>query len=89
MRFIDVLRSEGARDQRVPGHVSRPAFGQRACQREQYRTLRQGDQLASVTHHKTAGVHDQCLRLQQRFDLVEQKESFLAVRDQIMILAKY
>ena len=82
MRFVGVLRSERARDERVPRHVSRPRFAQRACEREQHRTPRERDHRACVTHDMTAGVHDECLRRQQRFDLLEQEESLLATRNQ-------
>ena len=35
-----------------------------------------------VAHDMTAGVHDQRLRRQQRFDLLEQERALLAPRDQ-------
>ena len=82
MRFIDELRSECARDERVPRYVSRPRFAQRACERELHRTLCERDHLAFVTHDMTVSVHDECFRRQQRFDLLEQEESFLSTRNQ-------
>src|ERR1700689_2989766 len=72
MRFIGALRSEYAGDERVPGYVSRPGFAQRACEREQHRTLGKRDHLAFVTHDMTASVHDESLRGEQRFDLLDQ-----------------
>src|SRR3989449_7941685 len=82
MRFVRELRSECARDERVPRYVSRPRFAQRACEREQHRTPRERDHLACVTHGVTARVHDECARRQQRFDLLEQEEPLLAPRNQ-------
>ena len=43
MRFIGVLRPEGAREQRVPRHVAGPGFGERAGEREQHRARRERD----------------------------------------------
>jgi len=37
---------------------------QRACEGEQHRTPGEGDRLACVTHDTTAGVDDECLRLE-------------------------
>ena len=82
MRFIGELRSECARDERVPRYVSRPRFAQRACEREQHRTLCERDHRAFVTHDMTARVHDERVRRQQRFDLLQQEESLLATRNQ-------
>ena len=82
MRFIGVLAAEGACDQRAPRHVSGPGFTQRACKREQYRARRERNHRACVTHDITARVHDERLRRQQRFDLLQQKGAFLAARDQ-------
>src|SRR6195256_1668133 len=82
MRFIGELQTECARDERVPRYVSRPRLAQRACEREQHRTLCERDHLAFATHDMTASVHDECFRRKQRFDLLEQEESLLATRDQ-------
>ena len=82
MRFIGAPRSEGARDERVRRDVSRPRFAQRACEREQHRTPGERDRLACVTHNMTAGVDHECVRRQQRFDLLEQEKSLLATRHQ-------
>ena len=73
MRFVGQLRSECARDERVPRHVSGPRFGQRAGEREQHRTRCERDHRACVAHDVTARVDDERLRRQQRFDLIEQE----------------
>ena len=82
MRFIGELRSEGPRHERVPRYVSRPRFAQRACEREQHRTLGERHHRACTAHDMTARVHDESVRRQQRFDLLEQEESLPAIRDQ-------
>ncbi|MNC84784.1 hypothetical protein D3C83_03520 [compost metagenome] len=81
-RFIGALQSECARDERVPRHVCRPRFAQRAREREQYRTPCERDHRACLAHDMTACVHDERFRRQQRFDFLEQKESLLATRNQ-------
>ena len=82
MRFVGVLRAERARDERVPRHVARPRFGQRAREREQHRTRRERDHRAASTHDVAAGVDDERVRRQQRLDLLEQERALLAARDQ-------
>src|SRR5216117_2102100 len=82
MRFIGALRSECPRNERVPRHVSGPRFAQRAGKREQHRTPCERDHRACVTHDMTARVHDESVRPQQRFDLIEQEESLLTTRNQ-------
>jgi hypothetical protein len=82
MRFIDEPRSECPRDESIPRYVVRPRFRKRPCKREQHWTPRERDHHACVTHHTPTGVHDECLRRQQRFDLLEQEGSLLAIRNQ-------
>ena len=82
MRFIGVLRPECPRDERGPRHVSGPRLAQLACEHEQHRAPCERDHRACVTHDITARVHDECLRRQQRFDILEQEEPLLATRDQ-------
>jgi hypothetical protein len=81
-RFIGALQSEGARDKCVPRHIARPRFAKRACEREQHRSPRERNHLAFVTNDVTASVHDKGFRRQQRFDLLERKESFSAFGNQ-------
>ena len=82
MRFIGVLRPEGASEERAPRHVSGPRFAQRAGEREQYRTRRERDHRACVPHDIAACVHDERPRPQQRFYLLEQEGTLLSTRNQ-------
>ena len=82
MRFVGVLRAEGARDERVARHVVRPCCAERAREREQHRARRERDRRARVAHDMTARIDDERLRREQRFDLVEQQQPLLAARDQ-------
>src|SRR4051812_16482232 len=81
MRFVDKLRSECPRNQRVSRDICRPRLSQCACQREQHRSRCQRHHFLLVTHHITASVHHECLRREQRFNLLQQKRAFLAICD--------
>jgi len=48
MRFIDVLRPEGAREERAPRHIRRPGFAQSARECEQDRARRERRKLVEV-----------------------------------------
>ena len=83
MRFIGVLRPEGPCDERVSRTSAGHAFGQRAGEREQHRTrLASETTVRCLAHDVAARVHDQRVRRQQRFDLLEQERALLAARDQ-------
>ena len=73
IRFIGALARKCPRHECIPAVFLWPRLGQRAGEREQHRSPREGDHLARVTHHITACIHDQRLRCQQRFDLLEQQ----------------
>ena len=82
MRFIGVLRPN-ARARSVslgtsPGHASPSA---RASANNTGRVASETT-VRCVTHDMTARVHDERLRRQQRFDLLEQEEALLATRNQ-------
>jgi hypothetical protein len=61
MRFIDVLRSEGACEERTPRYVCGPPFAQRASKREQNRACREGDHRVYLPDHVAACVNDERL----------------------------
>jgi predicted dithiol-disulfide oxidoreductase (DUF899 family) len=82
MRFVGDLRSECASHERASRYVSRPSFAERACEREEHRTLCERDGVLFVTYQMTASVHYERFRGQQRFDLLEQEQPFLAIRNQ-------
>ena len=82
MRFVGELQAECACDERVPGHVLRPRFAQRAGEREQHRAPGERDRRARMAHDVAAGIHDEGVRCQQCFDFFEPEESLPALRDQ-------
>ena len=82
MRFISVLRPEGACEERASRDVRGPGLAQRACKCEQYRTRRERDHGVCIAHDVAACVHDERPRSQQRFNLLKQEEPLLARRDQ-------
>ena len=82
MRLIGVLATEGACDELASRNVSGPGFAQCAREREQYRARRQRDHRACVAHDIAAGVDDERLRPQQRFDFLEQQQPLLAAPGQ-------
>ena len=82
MRFVGAFRSECPRHQRVPAALRRPRFAQRAREREQHRARRERDGRPCVADDVTTRVHDERVRGQQRFDLIEQKHPVLPIRNQ-------
>ena len=79
MRFVGVLPAERARDEHVPRHIAGPRFAERAREREQHRSRRERDHACrACAHDVTAGVDDERLRRQQRFDVLEQERPLLA-----------
>src|SRR5947207_10833097 len=67
---------------RSPRYVSRPRFAERACEREQHRTLCKRHDSVFVTHDMTASVDDECFRREQRFDVLEPQDSLRAIRSE-------
>ena len=82
MRFIGVLRPEGAGEERAPRDVRGPRFAQRARKREQYRTRRERYHGVGVAHDMAACIHDERSRRQQRFNLLKPEQPLLARRNQ-------
>ncbi|MNN06318.1 hypothetical protein D3C81_1191060 [compost metagenome] len=66
-----MAHAEGACDQRVAFHTTRPGFGQCAGQGKQHRAPCQRLPVGSHAYAATAGVHDQCAGIQQRLYLID------------------
>jgi hypothetical protein len=82
MRLIGVLSAERAREQHRPRRVAGPSFGKGAREGEQHRAGLQQNHLVGVTDNAAAGIDDERLRHQQRFDVAEPQELLFAVCDQ-------
>jgi hypothetical protein len=82
MRFVGESRSERSCKEQVSRHVSWPRLAQRSCEREQYRAIFQRNDSVCFTHDIAACVHDERFRCQQIFDIFEQEESILTIRNQ-------
>ena len=82
MRFIGVLRPEGACKEGASRHVRRPRFAQRTDECKQNRPCCERDHGVAIAYDVAARVHDEHSRGQQRFNLVQQEQPFLARRNQ-------
>ena len=82
MRFVRDPGAERTRDQHVARHVTGPRLAERTGDREQHRTRRQRDHRARVADDVPAGVDDERLRGEHRFDLREQEPALVATGDQ-------
>ena len=82
VRFVGGPPAKRPCHQDLPRHVLRPRFAQDARQREQDRTRRQRGHVACVSYAIAARVHDDGLRRQQRLDVLEEKRTLRAARNQ-------
>lgn len=82
MRFVRVFRAKRRGNERVSRHVAGPCLAEQAGEHEQHRAARERHGHARVAHRVAACIDDECVRFQQRLDLVEQHESRRAARDE-------
>ncbi len=82
MGFVGVLRAKCAGEQNLPMHVSGPRFAKGARKRKQHRTPRERYEHVALAHEIAAGIDDKRLRREQRLDLLQQKWTLHAARDQ-------
>src|SRR5262245_865477 len=82
MRFVGALCTEYPPDEYIPRQVSGPGLAERTREREQNRTPCKRHRNVRAAHHMTARVHDERPRFHDRFNLLEQTRSFLAMRNQ-------
>ena len=81
MRFVRQLQAKSARHERIARHIAGPRFGERPDQREQHGALAEIDHGAIAPDGEPAGVHHECLGLEQRFDAFELERRVFALRD--------
>ncbi len=82
MRFIGMLGTEHACDQRASRQVAGPGFTQQSRQCEQHRARRERHYPGCVLNHVAACVDDDRPGCEERFDLFKRHQAFRAVRDQ-------
>jgi hypothetical protein len=81
VRLVGFPASERARHEHVPWNVARPRLPERAGERKQHRARGERNHRAPATHDVPAPVHDEGVRRQECFDVLEEQETLAAVLD--------